>query len=178
MGRVKIELTERVIEPTLDNEIDRQDNEHEIDNEFTTTTQRLLFTIPFLITLFILSTSFLLYCIHMVHLERYVQIFIAVPSFVMVWVSLYYIHHNWSGIVTPTTVFSNPLKYTKIGDEENASPYCTPILYPELVNPISTFERTRTKRIRYCFTCHIYKPDRCHHCSICNSCILRFIKFT
>jgi len=29
-----------------------------------------------------------------------------------------------------------------------------------------------TKRKRYCLMCHVFKPERCHHCSICNRCVL------
>lgn len=28
------------------------------------------------------------------------------------------------------------------------------------------------KRRRYCLMCHVFKPERCHHCSICNRCVL------
>ena len=28
------------------------------------------------------------------------------------------------------------------------------------------------KKRRYCLICHIFKPERCHHCSTCNKCIL------
>lgn len=28
------------------------------------------------------------------------------------------------------------------------------------------------KRRRYCLICHIFKPERCHHCSSCNRCVL------
>lgn len=28
------------------------------------------------------------------------------------------------------------------------------------------------KRRRYCLICHIFKPERCHHCSTCNRCVL------
>ena len=28
------------------------------------------------------------------------------------------------------------------------------------------------KRRRYCLMCHVFKPDRCHHCSACNRCVL------
>jgi palmitoyltransferase len=29
-----------------------------------------------------------------------------------------------------------------------------------------------SKRKRYCLMCHVFKPERCHHCSICNRCVL------
>jgi palmitoyltransferase len=28
------------------------------------------------------------------------------------------------------------------------------------------------KRRRYCLMCHVFKPERCHHCSTCNRCVL------
>jgi len=28
------------------------------------------------------------------------------------------------------------------------------------------------KRRRYCLMCHVFKPERCHHCSACNRCVL------
>lgn len=31
----------------------------------------------------------------------------------------------------------------------------------------------RDGRFRLCRTCHVWKPDRCHHCSACNRCVLR-----
>ncbi|XP_030879147.1 probable palmitoyltransferase ZDHHC24 [Leptonychotes weddellii] len=27
--------------------------------------------------------------------------------------------------------------------------------------------------IRYCDRCQLIKPDRCHHCSVCDKCILK-----
>ena len=28
------------------------------------------------------------------------------------------------------------------------------------------------KRRRYCLMCNVFKPERCHHCSACNRCVL------
>ncbi|CAG8709421.1 14011_t:CDS:2, partial [Dentiscutata heterogama] len=37
----------------------------------------------------------------------------------------------------------------------------------------STFVCKRDGRVRWCETCNYVKPDRCHHCSECNRCILK-----
>ncbi|XP_078254120.1 palmitoyltransferase ZDHHC2 [Rhinoraja longicauda] len=37
--------------------------------------------------------------------------------------------------------------------------------------PIDT--RTLSGAIRYCDRCQLVKPDRCHHCSVCDKCILK-----
>lgn len=31
---------------------------------------------------------------------------------------------------------------------------------------------SESKRRRYCLMCHVFKPERCHHCSACNRCVL------
>ena len=33
--------------------------------------------------------------------------------------------------------------------------------------------RTQNGNIRYCDKCKCIKPDRAHHCSVCQSCVLR-----
>jgi len=38
---------------------------------------------------------------------------------------------------------------------------------------LSTVETKHTGERRHCKWCMKYKPDRCHHCRVCNSCILR-----
>ncbi|XP_014348045.1 palmitoyltransferase ZDHHC20-B [Latimeria chalumnae] len=35
------------------------------------------------------------------------------------------------------------------------------------------YTRTGTGAIRYCDRCQVIKPDRCHHCSACDMCILK-----
>ena len=45
---------------------------------------------------------------------------------------------------------------------------------PGLVPPYWGFHMgdSEYKRKRYCLLCHVFKPERCHHCSICNRCVL------
>mmetsp|Transcript_2893 Transcript_2893/g.274 ORF Transcript_2893/g.274 Transcript_2893/m.274 type:complete len:128 (+) Transcript_2893:169-552(+) len=33
-------------------------------------------------------------------------------------------------------------------------------------------EKSEFKKRKYCLICHIFKPERCHHCSACNRCVL------
>ncbi|XP_009333471.1 PREDICTED: palmitoyltransferase ZDHHC2 [Pygoscelis adeliae] len=35
------------------------------------------------------------------------------------------------------------------------------------------YTRTMSGAIRYCDRCRLVKPDRCHHCSVCDKCILK-----
>ena len=48
------------------------------------------------------------------------------------------------------------------------------ITNPGLVPPLWGFYMgdSETKRRRYCLMCHVFKPERCHHCSTCNRCVL------
>ena len=45
---------------------------------------------------------------------------------------------------------------------------------PGVVPPLWGFYRgdSENKRRRYCLMCHVFKPERCHHCSACNRCVL------
>jgi hypothetical protein len=43
-----------------------------------------------------------------------------------------------------------------------------------LVNHVETKnKRGFYGKPRYCKQCKAYKPDRCHHCSVCNKCVLK-----
>ncbi|XP_078534263.1 palmitoyltransferase ZDHHC2 isoform X2 [Lissotriton helveticus] len=38
---------------------------------------------------------------------------------------------------------------------------------------LPVYTRTMSGAIRYCDRCQLVKPDRCHHCSVCDKCILK-----
>ncbi|XP_063285894.1 palmitoyltransferase ZDHHC20 [Pelobates fuscus] len=38
---------------------------------------------------------------------------------------------------------------------------------------LPVYTMTATKAIRYCDRCQLIKPDRCHHCSACDVCVLK-----
>eukprot|EP01017_Pseudomicrothorax_dubius_P037411 TRINITY_DN547_c0_g1_i2.p1 TRINITY_DN547_c0_g1~~TRINITY_DN547_c0_g1_i2.p1 ORF type:complete len:283 (-),score=20.82 TRINITY_DN547_c0_g1_i2:141-989(-) len=33
-------------------------------------------------------------------------------------------------------------------------------------------DQSEQRNRKYCLTCHTFKPERCHHCSVCNRCVL------
>ncbi|KAM6953586.1 palmitoyltransferase ZDHHC2 isoform 1-T1 [Aplochiton taeniatus] len=42
-----------------------------------------------------------------------------------------------------------------------------------LAKDLPIYTRTNSGAIRFCDRCQLLKPDRCHHCSICDKCILK-----
>jgi len=38
---------------------------------------------------------------------------------------------------------------------------------------LPVYNRTMSGTLRYCERCHLVKPDRCHHCSVCGECVLK-----
>jgi hypothetical protein len=46
-------------------------------------------------------------------------------------------------------------------------------LLREIASDLPVQTASRNGSIRYCDKCDIIKPDRCHHCSVCGTCILK-----
>lgn len=46
-------------------------------------------------------------------------------------------------------------------------------LIRDLVLLMPVVERKKNGQYRFCAVCDVYKPDRAHHCKICNKCVLR-----
>ncbi|XP_043913626.1 palmitoyltransferase ZDHHC15 [Protopterus annectens] len=43
----------------------------------------------------------------------------------------------------------------------------------ELAKKLPVQTRTSSGGVRFCDRCQLIKPDRCHHCSVCNMCVLK-----
>ncbi|XP_062917099.1 palmitoyltransferase ZDHHC15B isoform X1 [Mobula hypostoma] len=43
----------------------------------------------------------------------------------------------------------------------------------DVAKTLPVYTKTASGAIRYCDRCQLIKPDRCHHCSICDTCVLK-----
>ncbi|TNM98673.1 hypothetical protein fugu_013237 [Takifugu bimaculatus] len=43
----------------------------------------------------------------------------------------------------------------------------------EIARKLPIFTRAQSGAIRFCDRCQVLKPDRCHHCSVCETCVLK-----
>uniref|UniRef100_A0A673GWZ8 Palmitoyltransferase n=1 Tax=Sinocyclocheilus rhinocerous TaxID=307959 RepID=A0A673GWZ8_9TELE len=43
----------------------------------------------------------------------------------------------------------------------------------EIAKKLPIFTRAQSGAVRFCDRCQVIKPDRCHHCSVCETCVLK-----
>ncbi|KAI5933705.1 palmitoyltransferase ZDHHC15 isoform X1 [Manis javanica] len=43
----------------------------------------------------------------------------------------------------------------------------------DMAKKLPVYTRTGSGAVRFCDRCHLIKPDRCHHCSVCAMCVLK-----
>ncbi|CAL5406304.1 unnamed protein product [Camellia sinensis] len=86
-------------------------------------------------------------------------------------------YHVWPGNNDDSFVLVNLIGVSMI------DPGIIPRNDQSSVEEVGTSDRTRKKRItvngmevklKYCWTCRIYRPPRCCHCAICNNCVEKF----
>lgn len=67
----------------------------------------------------------------------------------------------------------------KAEEEESSTiktwdPLASPYIHLEQVNPYFITVKEAEGDYRYCFACHLYKPDLAYHCRICQQCVYNF----
>ncbi|XP_036379674.1 palmitoyltransferase ZDHHC15B-like [Megalops cyprinoides] len=82
----------------------------------------------------------------------------------------------WKSIFTPPSSPSKKfhLSYTdkeRYGKEER--PDVQKQILVEIARKLPVFTRAPSGAIRFCDHCQVIKPDRCHHCSACERCVLK-----
>lgn len=136
--------------------------------------------LPVLVTSAIFGWSFYAYVFQLVIYTM--QSFVQQLSCLVIF-NLFYVLTFWSYLRTV---------YARNHDKIPEKFYVTPDIREEIVrttsnnnhrdqilanvvkqNKLPIYTRTYTGGIRFCEKCRLIKPDRCHHCSICNICVLK-----
>ncbi|KAG9271885.1 palmitoyltransferase ZDHHC15 [Astyanax mexicanus] len=82
----------------------------------------------------------------------------------------------WKAIFTPP---STPCKkfHLSYSDKERYEmeerPDAQKQILIDIAKKLPIFTRAQSGAIRFCDRCQVIKPDRCHHCSVCETCILK-----
>ncbi|XP_037403432.1 palmitoyltransferase ZDHHC20-A isoform X1 [Pygocentrus nattereri] len=82
----------------------------------------------------------------------------------------------WKTIVSkpsnPSKEFCLP-KAEKEQYEKEERPEAQQEILKKVARNLPVYTRTGSGAIRYCDLCQLIKPDRCHHCSTCDHCVLK-----
>ncbi|XP_058654403.1 palmitoyltransferase ZDHHC15B isoform X2 [Onychostoma macrolepis] len=82
----------------------------------------------------------------------------------------------WKAIFTPPSTPSKKfhLSYSdKERYEMEERPDAQKQILAEIAKKLPIFTRAQSGAIRFCDRCQVIKPDRCHHCSVCETCVLK-----
>uniref|UniRef100_A0A8C7ZYC6 Palmitoyltransferase n=1 Tax=Oryzias sinensis TaxID=183150 RepID=A0A8C7ZYC6_9TELE len=82
----------------------------------------------------------------------------------------------WKSIFTPVAVpckkfqlsYSDKQRY-----EMEERPDAQKQILVEIAKKLPISTRAQSGAIRFCDRCQVLKPDRCHHCSVCETCVLK-----
>uniref|UniRef100_A0A8D1VYN8 Palmitoyltransferase n=1 Tax=Sus scrofa TaxID=9823 RepID=A0A8D1VYN8_PIG len=70
--------------------------------------------------------------------------------------------------------FQFHLSYTDKERYENEErPEVQKQMLVDMAKKLPVYTRTGSGAVRFCDRCHLIKPDRCHHCSVCAMCVLK-----
>ncbi|XP_063314126.1 palmitoyltransferase ZDHHC2 isoform X1 [Pelobates fuscus] len=138
--------------------------------------RRCLYWIPVLFISIIVCWSYYAYVIQlcivsMENIGEKVLCLLAYHFFVLLFVWSY-----WKTIFTspmnPTKEFHLSYADKELLEREPRGESQQEVLR-RLAKDLPVYTRTMSGAIRYCDRCQLVKPDRCHHCSVCDKCILK-----
>uniref|UniRef100_A0A4W4F202 Palmitoyltransferase n=1 Tax=Electrophorus electricus TaxID=8005 RepID=A0A4W4F202_ELEEL len=102
--------------------------------------------------------------------EKIIYLVVFHLSFVM------FVWSYWKTIFTrpvnPSKEFCLP-KAEKEQYEKEERPETQQEILKRAASSLPLYTRTGAGAIRYCDRCQVIKPDRCHHCSACDMCVLK-----
>ncbi|XP_043959832.1 palmitoyltransferase ZDHHC20-B isoform X1 [Gambusia affinis] len=138
--------------------------------------QRGLAWIPVIFIALVVCWSYYAYvvelCLYTITMmgERIVYLIFFHVSFVM------FVWSYWKTIFTkpanPSKEFCLP-KAEKERYEKEERPESQQEILWRAASTLPMYTRTGAGAIRYCDRCQVIKPDRCHHCSACDMCVLK-----
>ncbi|XP_055063994.2 palmitoyltransferase ZDHHC20-A isoform X2 [Misgurnus anguillicaudatus] len=82
----------------------------------------------------------------------------------------------WKAIISkpigPSKEFCLPKAEKELYEKEER-PETQQEILKRVARDLPVYTRTGSGAIRYCDRCQLIKPDRCHHCSTCDKCVLK-----
>ncbi|MBN3276105.1 ZDHC2 Palmitoyltransferase, partial [Polyodon spathula] len=138
--------------------------------------QRVLYWIPVLFITMIVGWSYYAYVIQLCigSITNIGEKVVCIVAY-----HLFFIMFAWAYWKTIFTTPMNPLKefhlsYTdrEILEREERGETQQEVLR-RIAKDLPIYTRTMSGAIRYCDRCQLVKPDRCHHCSVCDKCVLK-----
>ncbi|XP_042609983.1 palmitoyltransferase ZDHHC15A-like isoform X1 [Cyprinus carpio] len=137
---------------------------------------RLLYCIPVTIIIMVVMWSYYAYVVH------FCWILLTCATQRVVFLCLFHMcfgMFSWSFWKTLSTPPSSPSVEFQLSssdsllyEQEHGGMEKSQILL-EISQKLPVHTRTAARAIRFCHHCQLIKPDRCHHCSVCQMCVLK-----
>ncbi|KAG5845018.1 palmitoyltransferase ZDHHC2 [Anguilla rostrata] len=138
--------------------------------------QRVLYWIPVLFITIIVAWSYYAYVVQLCieSVENIGEKIVCLLAY-----HIFFFMFAWAYWQTIFTKAMNPLKefhlsyVDKEGLEREDRGESQQEILKRIAKDLPIYTRTMSGAIRFCDRCQLVKPDRCHHCSVCDKCILK-----
>ncbi|TWW74766.1 putative palmitoyltransferase ZDHHC20 [Takifugu flavidus] len=138
--------------------------------------KRAINWVPVLFVNLVVGWSYYAYvvelCVYTIqnHAER-ISYLVVFHAFLMMFLWSYW-KTIWSTPASPSQAFSLPRMEKELYEREERAEMQQEIL-KKVARTLPVYTRMPDGAIRYCKPCQLIKPDRCHHCSTCERCVLK-----